>query len=203
MPVDKAKVTVTKSNAPTAPKSERYVDHDEIEEDLKISKPMQDFVYKKMSKRINESIEFVEVSTIKKNKHKHKAVEEAIRGVRLLNDTDIIQHIDLGDERLQTELIGKAVTKKPKIKRRIIEPDELREDKKLKLAVIEGDDILQQTETKAWKLKKIRPKKVFNYREKKSVLYLQEPQNEFTALRKKNNWNENKIANFHKNQKKS
>lgn len=165
---------------------------------------MQDFVYKKLSERINESIEFVEVSTKMKNKDKHKIVEEAVTGVRLLNDTDLIQHIDyyLNDERLQTELIRQAATKKPEIKRRIIEPDELREDEKLKLSVMEGDEILQQTETMAWKPKKIRYGKIFNYREKKSVLYLQEPQNEFTALRKKNNWTECKIANFPQNKKK-
>lgn len=165
---------------------------------------MQDFVYKKMSERINESIEFVEVPTKKKKKDKHIAVEEVIGGVRLLNDTDIIQNIDyFDDERFQTELISQAVTRKPKIKRRIIEPDGLGEDEKIKLSVMEGDEILQQKETKAWKPKKVRPEKVFNYREKKSVLYLQEPQNEFTALRKKNNWTESKIANFYKKQKKS
>lgn len=197
-------MTEIKSTSPTAQNSQRYIDHEDIEEDLKISQPMQDFVYKKLSKRINESIEFVEVLTKKKNKDKHKAVDEAAGGVRLLNDTDIIQRIDyLDDERLQTELIGQVAPKKPMIKRRIIEPDELAEDEKLKLSVIEGDKILQQTETKAWKPKKNRPDKVFYYREKKSVSYLQEPQNEFTALRKKNNWTESKIANFHLNQKKS
>lgn len=204
MVIEKARVTEIKSISPIAQNSQRYIDHKEMEEDSKISQPKQDFVYKKLSKRINESIEFVEVLTQKKNKDKHKAVEEAVAGVRLLNDTDIIQRIDyyLDDERLQTELIVQAATKKPKIKRRIIEPDGLVEDEKLKLSVIEGVKILQQTETKAWKPKKNRPHKVFYYREKKSVLYLQEPQNEFTALRKKNNWTESKIENFHLNQTK-
>lgn len=205
IPVDKAKVTITKSNAQTAPKSQRYIDDDEIEDNSKISKPLQDFFYKKMSKRIKNTIEFVEVNKKKKKKKKNKgnqiANEEAVRGIRLLNDTYIDYYLD--DERLQTDLIGPANIKKPKIKRRIIEPDELGEDEKLKLSLIEGDEILQQTETKVWKPKKIRYEKVFIYREKKSILYLQEPQNEFTALRKKNNWNESKIANFHKNQKKN
>lgn len=204
MVVDKAKVTVTKSNVPTVQKSQRYIDHEEIEDDLNISEPMQEFVYKKLSERINDAIEFVEVPTKKIKKDKHKVVEEVTGGVRLLNDTDIIQDKDYLDvEPLQNELIGQSVTRKPTIKRRIIEPDELGKDEKLKLCVIEGDEIIQQTETKSWKPKKVRPEKVFNYREKKSVLYLQEPQNEFTALRKKNNWTENKIANFYKNQKKS
>lgn len=182
------------SNPPNAPNvSQRYIDRDNtIENAFEISK---DSIYKKLSKRINGTIEFVECST--KNKDKLKAVEAATEGVRLFNDTDIIKHIDyFGDE-----LIGQGVAKKPKIKRRIIEPDELREVDKLKLSVIEGEQILQQMETKAWKPKKIRAKKVFNYREKKSVFYLQEPENEFTARRRKNNWTECKIANFHKNRK--
>lgn len=151
---------------------------------------MQDFVYKKMSNKINNSIEFVEVSS-KKSKKK-KAEQDELGCVRLLSDTDPITAIDF-----VPEVVDRPVDcKKPEIKRRIVEPDEYNDEEKLKLASIDSDSILQQTETKNWKPKKVKPNKLFKYREKNSILYAIEPENEFSALRKKNNWCESKIAKF-------
>lgn len=166
-------------------KSERYVEYDEIESDSNVPESMQDFIYKKLSKVIDESIEFVEIST-KMNK-KRKSTRDEFGCVRLLKDTGPITKIGFEP----TEPVNR---KRCEIKRRIIEPDGYDEEKKLKMASIDGESILQPTETKSWK-SKVKPNKVFNYREKKSVLYEVEARNEFTDLRKKNNWSEKKIAN--------
>lgn len=141
-----------------------------------------------MSKRIAESIEFVDVSS---KKHKKSKKIDNNCSVRLLKDTDPITKIDLIPE----DLIPIKV-EKIEVKRRTIEPDSHDNDAKIKASAIDGESILQQTETKSWKSKKLKPNKMFNYREKKSVLYLIEPANEFSRERKKNNWNESKIANF-------
>lgn len=177
-------------NPGTKLKSQRKIDHEEIESDLNVPKSMQDFVYKKMSKKIEDSIEFVEVST-KKSK-KRKEGKDQIGSVRLLSDTDPITKIDFVPEVVD----GPIQNKKLEVKRRIVEPDEYNDEEKFRMASIDGESILQQTETKNWKPKKIKPNKLFKYREKNAVLYAIEPENEFTALRKKNNWCESKISKF-------
>lgn len=109
---------------------------------------MQDFVYKKMSKKINNSIEFIEVSS-KKSKKK-KANQDELGCVRLLSDTDPITAIDF-----VPEVVDRPVDyKKPEIKRRIVEPEEYNDEEKLKLTSIDSDSILQQTETKYGNQKK-------------------------------------------------
>lgn len=171
-------------------KSQRYIEHDEIESDLNVPKSMQDFVYKKMSKKIEESIEFVEVSTKKSKKRKDE--QDQISGVRLLSDTDPITAIDFVPKLSDVSI----ESKKLEVKRRIIEPDEYNDEEKFKMASIDGESILQQTETKNWKQKEVKPNKLFKYREKNAVLYAIDPENEFSALRKKNNWCESRIAKF-------
>lgn len=180
-----------KMNLSTQPLiSQRKTEHEEIETDLNIPKSMQDFVYKKMSKKIADSIEFVEFDA-KKSKTTKKSIDKPAC-VRLLNDTDPIVRIDFELESDHSPIKQKIV----KIKRRIIEPDAYDDADKLKMASIDSDYILRSTETKHWKLKKIKPNKMFNYREKKSILYLVDTENEFSTLRKKNNWSESKIAKF-------
>lgn len=153
---------------------------------------MQEIVYKKLSKKIEETVEFVD----KKDKSikKLKSFENDDIGIRLLRDTEPITKI--GADFIYEEVPQVVKKPKPTIKRRIIEPDTQSEQEKLKLATIEGETVLQQKETRFWKLKKFRPNKLFEYREKKSVLYLVEPKNEFSELRKINNWSESKIATF-------
>lgn len=171
-------------------KSQRYIDHEEIEADLNVPKSMQDFVYKKMSNRIADSIEFVETATKKAKKRKQNDVGNEC-GVRLLKDTDPITKIDV-----ELDVSSKPnKSTKLEIKRREIEADTYNHDEKVQMAAIDGERILQQIDTKGWKSKKPKSHKLFNYRAKKSVLNFVEPANEFAALRKKNNWNESKIAN--------
>lgn len=151
---------------------------------------MQDFVYKKMSMKIADSIEFVETATKKDKKRKHNdAANECC--VRLLKDTDPITKID-GEFDVAVKR-NKSI--KLEIKRREVEADSYNDDEKIKMAAIDGERILQQIDTKGWKSKKPNTHKLYSYRAKKSVLNLVEPANEFSALRKKNNWNESKIAN--------
>lgn len=145
-----------------------------------------------MSKKIDESIEFVEISTKKIKKRKIAQDVSSSCCVRLLSDTDPIISIDFVPEVNVKPVEGR----KPEIKRRIVEPDEYNDEEKLKLASIDSQSILQQTETKNWKPKKVKSNKLFKYRERNSILYSIEPENEFTTLRKKNNWCESKIAKF-------
>lgn len=170
-------------------KSQRYIDHDEIEADLKVTKSMQDFVFKKMSKKIEDSIEFVEVPPKKKKKKIMLPNETCC--VRLLKDTEPITKIDLITE----DDMRSVNNKKIELKRRLVEPDNYNDEEKIKLVAVDGESILKQLEIKSWKSKKSRQNKVFHYRKNKTVLHFIEPENEFSALRKKNNWDESKIAN--------
>lgn len=185
--------TSPEEESPKPLQSQRYIEYDDVEADLEASKAIQDLIYKKISKRIDESVEFVEVPT-KKQKKKHKNTETF--GMRLLKDTDVIEAIDYSPEVVSSEASMPKI--KPAIKRREIESDGISESEKLKIASIDGEAILQQTETKHWKQKKARAHKVFHYREKNSVLYEKEPENEFSKLRRKNNWTESKIAGYYK-----
>lgn len=151
---------------------------------------MQDFVYKKMSQKINDSVEFVDVPVKKTKKRKNTDNKQSF--VRLLNDTDPITIIDFEP---QID-VKPSARKKVEVKRRVIEADEYNDEEKLRMASVDGERILEQTETKSWKPKKVKANKMYEYREKNSVLYAVEEENEFTALRKKNNWTESKIAKF-------
>lgn len=161
---------------------------------------VQDIIYEKLSSKIQESIEFVDIP-MKKKKKTNKEIDCPSVGVRLFKDTDVIQRYDFSDITTSSDIIFKK-SKRPEIRRREIEIAEMTENDKLELASVDGKYILEQSETKYWKEKKPKPRKVFNYREKKSILYFVEPKNEFSAMRKKNNWTESKIANFYKNKKK-
>lgn len=172
-------------------KSQRYLDLDGDETDLKVPKTMQDFVYKKMSKTIENSIEFVQLPDEKPKKRK-----ETFK-VKLLNDTDPIQHYESNFSEF-TPI--KQV--KPEIKMRVIEHDQVSETDKFRMAAVDGNEIILQKETKDWKQKKIKPDKFYRYKEKNNLLYLIEAENEFTKLRKKNNWSESKIAGFRQKKKK-
>lgn len=176
-------------------KSERYLEFTEHYNDLSIPKSMQDFVYKKLSQNIDKIVEFVDVEEgdgVKKKK-KNKKVKPI---VKLLNDTDPIEHLEENVKDNFDFSIEKK--KKPEIKRRIIEADDYSDEAKWKLSAVDGDSIVNGDHIKCWKKRKNRIGKYFEYREVKNVLYLKEPENEFTAQRKKNNWVESKISKWKK-----
>lgn len=144
---------------------------------------MQNFVYKKMCEIIEKSVEFVDVDPSKPKK-KRKNYTTVIK---LLKDTDAINlEADKVYERIQLV--------KPDIRKRQFEADKLTNEEKIRAAAV---DISQVSEsTKSWKEQPARDKKFFKYKEKSSNLYFVEPENEFTKLRKKNNWSETKISKF-------
>lgn len=179
--------TSSEASAVPSKKSQRYLELDEQENNLKISKSMQDFVYKKMSKTIENSVEFVDVPTKKSKTKEGKAI------VKLLKDTEPIKHYKF--DVFESVIINQI---KPVIKIRVIEKNALTEDDKIQMACVNGDDILSRKEVQNWKEKKPKSHKIFSYKEKNNVLYLIEPENEFSKLKKKNNWSESKITGFKK-----
>lgn len=139
---------------------------------------MQDFISKKLSKIIDNQVEFVEV---KPKKLKEKEVDY----LKLLKDSqDFVKLEDPGEKQFLKN------RKKIKIVKRKVEEDEIPDSQKQKAAVINIDQI--QEETKSWTSRK--KGKLFEYKEKNSVGYLREPTNEFTKMRNKNNWIESKIS---------
>lgn len=157
-------------------------DHDT---DLKVTETMQNYVYKKLSKLIDESVEFVDVEPARKEQRLPSCSEPTIK---LLKDTE---PINLDAASVEPDVIKQV---KPKITRRTLEPDGLSEAAKVDMAAI---DVNRVTEcTKLWKEKKGKDRKLFKYKEKKSILYQIEPENEFSKQRKKNNWCETKIAKY-------
>lgn len=171
------------------PESQRYSHENEYHQtDLNIPKSMQDFIYKKLSKKIASKIEFVDVDCKRKP---NKSMVENDSAVKLLNDTKPITHIDemvVMDEPIVVK------RSKPSIVKRQIEPDRMTDEEKLRAVVVNAQSVLEGNEVRCWKARKVRTHKMFNYREKNKQLYLVEPTNEFSTKRKKNNWTESKIA---------
>lgn len=197
-----AKLTTIQATAGAADalESQRHLyDTDDHQSDLNIPESMQNFFYNKMSKHIASTIEFVDVDCANNKNRKSKQTKRAATDkfqMKLLKDTLPITHID---EAIVTSEPISMKHAKPSIIRREIEPSEMTDEEKLRAIVVDGESILQKDDTRHWKAKKIRPHKMFNYREKNNKLYLIEPSNEFTAKRKKNNWTESKIAKWKSN----
>ena len=171
------------------PKSQRFIESEESDSELTIPAAMQASVYQRLSKMIEKSVEFVAVSS----KAAGNQLEAA--DIKLLRDTEPIRMIE-------SEPSGFVVKqKKPKIKRRRLEDDDLDEKEKLRQACVTGEAVLSQEDVKALQIKKEKADKIFKYKSKKGVLYEIEPENEFSKLRKRNNWSEKKIAQSVRKQK--
>lgn len=167
------------------PPSQRHIAWEDGDADLHVPESMQNFVYKKLSKMIADSVEFVDVDVKPSKKRKTRG---GVPTVKLLKDT---APIDLDAKIIELDVINQV---KPVIKRRLIESDQLVEEDMIKAAVIDADSITKSTE--CWEEKSGKDRKLFRYREKNGVFYQIEPDNEFTKMRKKNNWIESKIAKF-------
>lgn len=170
--------------AKSQPPSQRYLNVAEPETILLVNESMQNFVYKKMSKMIEDSVEFVDVKSSKSKKRK----SEAVPVIKLLKDTEPI-NLEAGEYEYPAP---KQV--KPTICRREIEPDALNDVEKIQVATISADQVTKSTA--AWRDHTKKDKNLFKYKEKKSSLYFIEPENEFSKMRKKNNWSESKIRNY-------
>lgn len=174
-------------------KSERYLDESDHHMDLQVPKSMQDILYRKLSENITKNIEFVEPAPVKRKlpKQSTKAV------VKLLRDTEPIKRFE---ESVDVDVGFVAKQVKPKIEKRNIEKDDSSCEEKIRLAVIDPSEFAN--ETSKWRTKRIDQNKFYEYRKKNSILYLVEPNNEFSSLRKKNNWSESKIAKWKRYQSK-
>jgi hypothetical protein len=160
-------------------KSQRYLDEEEnvFHSELNVSETMKNFIGKKMSSLIEKEVEFV---TVKEQKINCETKDR----VKLLKGCK--QALKLEDP------VDDTVREKVEIKRRKVDgnEDKIKESKKLSLASTDITKIQQEISLYDKKVKH----KPFSFKSASDgKCYLQEPPNEFTAARKKNNWDESKI----------
>lgn len=150
-----------------------------IEDELHVPESMQTFIYNKMSKILENQYEFVDIP-VTKEKTKFKCKES----VRLFKNASPIVNIT-------AEMTAKnaSAQNRPKPFKRKLEND-CNHEEKLQASIISIEEITR--ETNLWKKRK--SKHLYEYKEINSKHYLREPDTEFTKLRNKNNWSENKIA---------
>ena len=162
-------------------KSQRFVeDEDNIfQSELNVSSHMQQFIGKKLSKLIEDQVEFVEMPLVKKKKKNDKVPDR----VRLLSDTqEFVKYIhepDYVETRDKVDLKRRKVDGEP----------EPKESEKIKKSATDVEAL--KVETSTWS-KKARHEP-FEYKTSKGSSNLKEPPNEFTKARNKNVWSEAKI----------
>ncbi|XP_055844216.1 uncharacterized protein LOC129910746 [Episyrphus balteatus] len=166
------------------PISQRHLNHDESTDiDFQPSETVQKIMAKKLSLLVQEQIEFITLSDLSQNPKKKQK-----NRVKLFNDCDCYVK---PFEEFEYEDIGPR--KKPLIQRRKID-DHLDEESKLKAVAVDGEFVLSLKETLNWSNRK--KGKEFQYKQGKGINkdhHLIEPQNEFTKMRQKNQWNESRI----------
>lgn len=160
-------------------KSQRFLEEENVfQSEMNVSATMQTFIGKKLSKLIEDQVEFVKVEEPTKHQ-KTKTVDK----VRLLSGSqEVVKFLD-DPEYVETR-------QKVDIKRRNFDNEpEVKESEKHKSSVTDLNTISE--ETKSWKKK---PRhEPYEYKSKKGVCHFKEPQNEFTKERNKNVWSETKI----------
>lgn len=167
-------------------KSLRTLDTEEnvFQSEINVSSTMQQFIGKKLSKLIEDQVEFVSV-----NGEQNPDEDEAVDNLRLLSGTEkVIKFIH------EPNFIENR--KKVPIKRRNVdEESEPAESEKVLAVVVSSEDI--QEEVKQWRKKSKR--QPTEYKNIKGTAHIRESTNEFTKERNKNNWSEAKIkgAKFH------
>ncbi|XP_059612383.1 uncharacterized protein LOC132258876 [Phlebotomus argentipes] len=171
------------SNGKCAQKSERYLpEADEIDKELIVTESMKKFMSRKLSDLVAKKTCFVdEVSNAPGTS------DLDLSGIRLLKDS---QEFIKETSNPREEEIS---IKKPQRKKRK-RTDEPSEEEKIQQSSVSPDLILSQSDIKHWTPK--RRGKVYHYQKKNHKLYLQEPENEFSNLRRKNNWDESKICKY-------
>lgn len=192
--------------------SQRYLEADSSMcylPDVIVSAANQEFLAKKFSKLIEKIYECSNLSPeanrdVKEASKRRAAIRSRIK---LLSDANCY----IEDEEPQSnnnppEIIPR---RKIEVKRRAIEGEcggSKQEKQKIwsQLAV-EGTSILNGSETKHWSSRKERKSKIFHYKQDtKDGILMEVPEvNEFTSLRKKNNWDESKIRDYAKNNKRA
>lgn len=140
-------------------------------------------IYNKLSEIIDDQVEFVVEKSKMRRKNNNKVEEDpAVDCMRLLRESDEpVKFLDAPDE--------PENRKKVAIKRRITEPEV---DEAAKIQASAVDEKLIESEVKNW-TSKVKP--TTDYKVIKGVGYIRDIPNEFTKLRNKNSWSENKIKN--------
>lgn len=159
-------------------KSERYIEDDiKSENSVFVSKCMQDHIWSKLSQLINNQIEFVDVPCHKSKRKKTKG------GVKLLSHEDeYLSHIEILENPIYPTKIIAEQTKE--------DLDRVHQCAVTYEWVMSGDNEI--------KSENIKKPKIEYYKSKKFILHLIEPVNEFTEMRRKNNWSESKISRKYK-----
>lgn len=176
------------------PKSQRYIaeDNDNSGTDFNLPESMQKHLAKKLTEILKQHYEFSEVNiseTPPKTITKSKNHVKLLKGDKCcVNPYEDFEYETRGPE------------KKPVIKRRTIDNQadhNMGRENIFKLVAVDGNHILTGAEVKTWAKKKERKDKVFHYKLASSgVCHAKDEINEFTELRLKNKWNENKIKKF-------
>ncbi|KAH8294524.1 hypothetical protein KR044_005840, partial [Drosophila immigrans] len=170
-------------------KSERFLDEQQSAggSDLQITEHMQTHIWKKLRAIIESQTEFVEP------KAQPMPAEEEIpaipNNVPLLLGANCFIQFDSLEEKLPT--------KKPKIKRRQVEDAGPITDASLAAVAVSGASILQGQDVQHWAQRAPKKHKLFEYKSCDSEghkLRAVQPTNEFSTLRRKNQWNESKIC---------
>lgn len=164
-------------------KSQRFLDTDEniFQSELNISSTMQQFIGKKLSKLIDDQIEFEFVNTNKEEKVSSEI--QVVDNMRLLSGSEeVVKYVD--------ELNFLENRKKPIIKKRNADQlTDLSDSQKIQQAVVSVEAIAE--EVKHWR--KNPKREPYQYKSIKGIGYIREPTNEFTKTRNKNKWSEAKI----------
>ncbi|XP_070500963.1 uncharacterized protein [Chironomus tepperi] len=159
-------------------KSQRYLENTEnvFQSELNVSENMKQFIGKKMSKLIEESIEYVDI----KNQIKE---DPEVNCVRLLRGTKECVNIDeAAYDNIQQHKVP--------IKRRKVDEDDVKESTKVQQASTDIDKINQEISN--WD-EKNRHKLIRFKKGKDGKCHMIEEPNEFSKSRSRNGWTESKI----------
>lgn len=174
------------------PKSNRYLVEEEsvFQSDINVTDSMKKFVGKKLSAIIEQKITFVELSDPTKRQSDQSSDSY---GVRLLRGSASYLKVDHEDS---VAPMPRSKLADP-VRKRMVEPDDRNEKEKVGLSAIEPNAI--SASTKCWTN---RPKAVlYEYKANGSMNVIQEPVSEFTHLKRRNNWDESKIAKYRRKSK--
>lgn len=173
-------------------KSNRKVDEPVAsKDDIEVTPSMQKSVAKKLASIIDNQIQFVDSREATADEVNDAGDDEGGFGIRLFSNSAAPVTI-LNPENTPVAHPKKANTR-PAIRKRIRDPSP-DEATKLAEAVVDASYILDQIEVRGWHRNQKRLDKNLDlYNLRNGSLFPVEPINEFTKLKRKNNWDEKKI----------
>lgn len=189
-------------------RSQRYLDEDELDsstwfwQDAIVTPASQEILAKKFTKLLEQIYECSDISPMQNVSNICNEKLNKPKEIKLLSNANCYLKDEM-DNSFKT-IKEKSPRKRFELKRRVIDDEEdVNKEEVFKQLAVEGSDILKGLETRNWAEKKPRKDKVFYYKldENDGILKEVPPENEFTALRLKNNWDESKIAEYKKRSK--